>query len=120
MSYSLTVTVDGMVFKVEYHEGDPGRISGPPENCYPPEPPEIEIITVTLPDGTVVYPLALSAFDLDLGENEDLYDRLLKACDEPMRAIYAEEDAGWAAYEENMRKAEADYEEMLRREGFGG
>jgi len=111
MSYSLTVTVDGMVFKVEYHEGDPGRISGPPENCYPPEPPEVEVVSATRPDGTAV--------ELDL-EDEDLYDRILKACDEPMRAIYAEEDAGWAAYEENMRKAEADYEEMLRREGFGG
>ena len=35
------------------HPGDPGRISGPPENCYPPEPPEFEIIEHEIPDAAV-------------------------------------------------------------------
>lgn len=30
-----------------YIPGDPGRCSGPPEKCYPPESPEIEINSVT-------------------------------------------------------------------------
>lgn len=34
---------------VEYtfQRGTPGRLSGPPEHCYPPEPDEIEIVKVT-------------------------------------------------------------------------
>ena len=28
--------------------GSPGKIYGPPENCYPPEPPEVEIHRVLL------------------------------------------------------------------------
>ena len=36
--------------EVEYNytPGEPGFISGPPENCYPPEPEEIEITNVRL------------------------------------------------------------------------
>lgn len=30
-----------------YYPGDPGRTSGPPEKCYPPEPDELEINTLT-------------------------------------------------------------------------
>ena len=35
---------------VEYTftRGDPGRYFGPPEDCYPPEGPEIEIIEATV------------------------------------------------------------------------
>lgn len=35
-----------VVVEYDYHKGHPGRLSGPPENCYPPEPAYIEIITV--------------------------------------------------------------------------
>jgi len=31
----------------EYWPGDPGRTSGPPEKCYPPEPEELDIRTLT-------------------------------------------------------------------------
>jgi len=34
--------VDIEVDITSYYEGDPGRISGPPEDCYPPEPAEVE------------------------------------------------------------------------------
>lgn len=30
----------------DYHKGSPGRLSGPPERCYPPEPAYVEIINV--------------------------------------------------------------------------
>lgn len=36
------VTVDICSF------GDPGKISGPPEKCYPPEGPELEIIAIEI------------------------------------------------------------------------
>lgn len=29
-----------------YHKGTPGKLSGPPENCCPPEPSWVEIIAV--------------------------------------------------------------------------
>jgi hypothetical protein len=37
-----------------YLPGDPGRLSGPPEDCYPPEPAEVDIRSVfirTMPEG---------------------------------------------------------------------
>jgi hypothetical protein len=34
--------------KGEYFPGDPGRCSGPPENCYPPEPPEVNLSELKL------------------------------------------------------------------------
>ena len=30
--------------------GDPGRVWGPPEHCYPPEPPELEILSIKRSD----------------------------------------------------------------------
>ena len=35
-----------VVVEYAFHKGDPGRTSGPPERCYPPEPAYIEIISV--------------------------------------------------------------------------
>jgi hypothetical protein len=35
-----------VVVEYDYHKGSPGRLSGPPENCYPPEPAYVEIISV--------------------------------------------------------------------------
>lgn len=32
----------------EYYPGDRGRTSGPPENCYPPEPPAFTDLTIFL------------------------------------------------------------------------
>jgi hypothetical protein len=47
-----------LAFAVEWHRlylegtaffypGDPGRLSGPPEKCYPPEGAEVEILRLT-------------------------------------------------------------------------
>ncbi len=35
-----------VVVEYAFHKGDPGRTSGPPERCYPPEPAYVEIISV--------------------------------------------------------------------------
>ena len=35
-----------VVVEYDYHKGSPGRLSGPPERCYPPEPAYVEIINV--------------------------------------------------------------------------
>jgi hypothetical protein len=35
------------VIITSYHPADPGRLSGPPELCYPPEPAEIEYTLTT-------------------------------------------------------------------------
>ena len=35
-----------VVVEYAFHKGDPGRTSGPPERCYPPEPAYLEIISV--------------------------------------------------------------------------
>ena len=40
--------------EAKYIPGDPGRLSGPPEDCYPPEPPEVEIVSAVDPDGNQV------------------------------------------------------------------
>lgn len=45
-----TVTIwhgdDQFVIDATLHPGDPGRYSGPPEHCYPEEPPEVEVHSV--------------------------------------------------------------------------
>lgn len=45
MKLDYTVEIDDVEYVARvtsYYPGDPGRTSGPPEMCYPPEPPEIE------------------------------------------------------------------------------
>lgn len=42
----------------------PGYLAGPPEDCFPPEPGEIEILSVTL-DGTPIQEFGLSNEVLD-------------------------------------------------------
>ena len=38
-----------LVIYFTFTPGDPGRYSGPPENCYPAEPAEVEFDSVTPP-----------------------------------------------------------------------
>lgn len=35
---------------LDYKPGHPGKLYGPPENCFPPEPSEVEIMNVVLYD----------------------------------------------------------------------
>lgn len=54
MSWDYTVEIDDVEYLARvtyYYRGAPGRTSGPPENCYPPEPPELDWELLNL-DGT--------------------------------------------------------------------
>ena len=48
-----TITFDAFELEIEfdYNPGDPGRTSGPPENCYPPEGEEFEITAAIMIEG---------------------------------------------------------------------
>lgn len=52
MNFAQDINVIGLDLKVTgiYHAGDPGRMSGPPEHCYPPEPAEVDVHTLTYVD----------------------------------------------------------------------
>jgi hypothetical protein len=47
---TYTLELGGKTLRVHYsyRPGDPGRTSGPPERCYPPEPEELEISSILL------------------------------------------------------------------------
>jgi hypothetical protein len=55
--YAGTINVLGLDvdFSAYYTPGDPGRVSGPPEKCYPPEPPEVEVDELTTEDEQRTY-----------------------------------------------------------------
>lgn len=48
MDMTVKFTEFGLDFEAEivYWPGTPGRHSGPPENCYPGEPPEVEFYSL--------------------------------------------------------------------------
>jgi len=52
MSISLYTELPGCALPVrvtvEYDPGDPGRLAGPPDRCYPPEPESVEVLSVQL------------------------------------------------------------------------
>ena len=50
-----TVVYKAFIFEIEYAYIPmiPGRLSGPPEDCYPDEPEEIELISVSLANNSV-------------------------------------------------------------------
>lgn len=46
-------TYKGYEFRLDEHDytqGSPGKVSGPPETCFPPEPPELEIVKLYIKD----------------------------------------------------------------------
>ena len=51
MKYEITIELHGgdaeIVVEYDYYKGTPGRTSGPPEKCFPPEPSWVEIDAVT-------------------------------------------------------------------------
>ena len=52
---TLEVTV-----KANYIPGSPGKLSGPPELCYPEEPAEVELLSIHGDEGFVLDPSELS------------------------------------------------------------
>jgi len=61
------------ILTIEYRGySDPGRVSGPPEDCYPPEG-EIEILSITGAPDDVIYALTDTQLDaIDERAFEDL------------------------------------------------
>jgi hypothetical protein len=60
-----------------YWAGDPGNISGPPEGCWPPEPPELDFEIIDK-DGNRLRHLEKIMDDY---EREDICDALMDAID---------------------------------------
>lgn len=65
-------------YEGEFTPGDPGKVSGPPENCYPPEPSEIEITKLEL-HGVDVLCL------LETDYRDDICELALKDAEEAQR-----------------------------------
>ncbi len=42
---------------------DPGRLSGPPEWCYPAEGGEVEDLQAVMPTGEILFPIPTALFD---------------------------------------------------------
>ena len=93
------VTVYGVPFEVEF-DGTPfvpAQVSGPPENCYPAEGGEADIITVTLEGHDLTDVLSE---DVMLKINEDLVEYL---CSD----ISYDEECDRADYEFEQQRDEA-------------
>lgn len=58
------------------YPGDPGRVSGPPEKCYPPEDPSMEIHSVLLNYRAKIPGLAIDLQALDLIEEFGFSEKL--------------------------------------------
>jgi len=75
--YYFTIERDGEEIEIEataeITPGDPGKISGPPENCYPPEDPEIYTN-----DWKVIGEHAGLDFELTDAEEQQMLDGLLE------------------------------------------
>ena len=50
ITFKAFIGDDEVEVTADYTPGDPGNTCGLPENCWPPEPPEIEILSVCLVD----------------------------------------------------------------------
>ena len=59
-----------------YTPAQPGRYSGPPEDCYPDEPDEIDLVAVSC---EVLNPIGLMALMIFLEDDERLTDQIREA-----------------------------------------
>ena len=77
---NFLVTIDWYGIDLEatgvYYPGDPGRVSGPPERCYPPEPAEGEVTSLTYQDEQKDYDM-MPLIQSDFGDS--LCDRIMEA-----------------------------------------
>lgn len=74
--------------EINYTPGDPGRLSGPPEDCYPPEDPEWELAE---------------------GDNSSLALQIV----EPVKALVTPEQFGYL-----VKQTEAYLSDLFDSEGF--
>lgn len=92
-------------FRVEcsVSPSDPGRLYGPPERCYPPEPAEVEVLRVFDEETGKERPDLVAVVEADLASIE-------------VEAIEDAEDRHVAAYEDACeRRAEERREERWER-----
>ena len=94
---TIHLTYKGYDFKVtryQYTKGSPGRLSGPPEKCYPPEPAEVEDVELEIYDtySDEYKSLPNSMVDF-LMEDDQFYDILLEDVEDYLREPdYPEDD----------------------------
>lgn len=99
--YTYAVERGGVELRVSFSAtpSDPGRLSGPPERCYPPEPPEFDLETIEMPfqipddlspDAKARRLVWIDITDLLLEVGDDFADRL---ADELLDNL-ADEDVG--------------------------
>lgn len=81
---NITFTAHDLTFEAEidYTPSSPGRYSGPPEDCYPDDPSEMEFVTLTCDGCDAMFMLASP------GLAEPLYEAAIEAAD----AAYTNDD----------------------------
>ena len=104
MSTKVTVTIDSFELTCEYWEGRAAQISGPPENCYPEEPAEVEILS------GVYEKRAMTELETELLQgNSFFYGRLTAAIAEQLSDEYdAHQEAMAEDRKDRLRMREDD------------
>ena len=69
MNFIQKIEVLGLELEARgiYYPGDSGKLSGPPEKCYPPEPAEVDVHTLTYQDEQQNYNM-MPLFQSDIGD----------------------------------------------------
>ena len=94
--------------ETQYYVGSPGRYYGPPEDCYPAEDCEVDIISATFRDTGE-----------DAGElTDDEYDSVKEKADEQAGDAYSaamedRDDSDREASDYDYERAENDYERSI-------
>jgi hypothetical protein len=118
MPIAVTTTTGGLSMRIEweidevpciievtdYELGDPGRVSGPPERCYPPEPGWVEYRVLTL--GGEPAPELADCLDDD--DDEAIQSACLEAIESGQRSarITQDDDDGGADDDYHASRAE--------------
>lgn len=98
----VNFTFNGYQFRLEeydYIPGIPGRYSGPPEHCFPDEPPELEPVKLLIEDfsdgnAEGYKEIPLRAVDLLLELREDLWSTMIDSVEDALRKEEPEHEQG--------------------------